>query len=90
MANKSLMSRVSFKTVLFFAILGVVSILAIVVLFIEVQRPWQELDRLILQGKIIVSNVRSSFPDEELKQMKAVKTALDPGLMLNPGNILDI
>jgi len=30
------------------------------------------------------------FSDKQLKEMKAVKMALDPGLMLNPGNLLDI
>jgi FAD/FMN-containing dehydrogenase len=30
------------------------------------------------------------FSDTELKEMKAVKNALDPGCMLNPGNVLEI
>jgi len=30
------------------------------------------------------------FSDKELKEMKEVKNALDPGLMLNPGNMLDM
>jgi len=30
------------------------------------------------------------FSDKELKEMKAVKIALDPDLMINPGNMLDM
>jgi D-lactate dehydrogenase (cytochrome) len=41
-------------------------------------------------GKIKKEFFSIMFSDKELKQMKAVKIALDPGLMLNPGNMLDI
>jgi len=41
-------------------------------------------------GKIKKEFLSIMFSDENLKQMEAVKIALDPGLMLNPGNILDI
>lgn len=41
-------------------------------------------------GKIKKEFLSIMFSDEELKEMKAVKIALDPCLMINPGNILDI
>jgi len=41
-------------------------------------------------GKIKKEFFSIMFSDKELKEMKAVKNALDPGLMLNAGNIFDI
>jgi len=41
-------------------------------------------------GKIKREFFSIMFSDKQLKEMKAVKMALDPGLMLNPGNLLDI
>jgi D-lactate dehydrogenase (cytochrome) len=41
-------------------------------------------------GKIKKEFFSIMFSDKELKEMKAVKHALDPGCMLNPGNMLDI
>jgi len=41
-------------------------------------------------GKIKKEFFSIMFSDKELEEMKAVKIALDPGLMLNPGNVLDI
>jgi len=41
-------------------------------------------------GKIKKEFFSIMFSDKELKQMKAVKIALDPSLMLNPGNMLDM
>ncbi|MBE9574354.1 MAG: FAD-binding oxidoreductase [Proteobacteria bacterium] len=41
-------------------------------------------------GKIKKEFFSIMFSDKELKEMKAVKIVLDPGLMLNPGNMLDI
>jgi D-lactate dehydrogenase (cytochrome) len=41
-------------------------------------------------GKIKREFFSIMFSDKQLKEMKAVKMALDPGLMLNPGNVLDI
>ena len=41
-------------------------------------------------GKIKKEFFAIMFSDKVLKEMKAVKKALDPGLMLNPGNVLDI
>jgi len=41
-------------------------------------------------GKIKKKFFSIMFSDTELKEMKEVKIALDPGLMLNPGNMLDM
>jgi len=41
-------------------------------------------------GKIKKEFFSVMFSDEELKEMKAVKMTLDPGLMINPGNMLDM
>jgi D-lactate dehydrogenase (cytochrome) len=41
-------------------------------------------------GKIKKEFFSIMFSDKELKEMKAVKNALDPGCMLNPGNVLEI
>jgi D-lactate dehydrogenase (cytochrome) len=41
-------------------------------------------------GKIKKEFFAIMFSNKVLKEMKAVKKALDPGLMLNPGNVLDI
>ncbi len=41
-------------------------------------------------GKIKKEFFSIMFSDKELKEMKAVKNALDPGCMLNPGNMLDM
>jgi len=41
-------------------------------------------------GKIKREFFSIMFSDKVLKEMKAVKNALDPGLMLNPGNMLDM
>jgi len=41
-------------------------------------------------GKIKKEFFSIMFSDTKLKEMKAVKNALDPGCMLNPGNIFDI
>jgi len=41
-------------------------------------------------GKIKKEFLSIMFSNNELEEMKAVKIALDPGLMLNPGNVLDI
>ncbi|MBW1714657.1 MAG: FAD-binding oxidoreductase [Deltaproteobacteria bacterium] len=41
-------------------------------------------------GKIKKEFFSIMFSDKELKEMKAVKIALDPGLILNPGNMLNI
>jgi len=41
-------------------------------------------------GKIKKEFFAIMFSDKELGEMKAVKIALDPGLMLNPGNMLDM
>ncbi|MBW2333446.1 MAG: hypothetical protein JRF08_08545 [Deltaproteobacteria bacterium] len=41
-------------------------------------------------GKIKKEFFSIMFSDKALKEMKAVKIALDPGLMLNPGNMLDM
>ena len=41
-------------------------------------------------GKIKKEFFSIMFSDTKLKEMKAVKNALDPGCMLNPGNVLDI
>jgi D-lactate dehydrogenase (cytochrome) len=41
-------------------------------------------------GKIKKEFFSIMFSDKELKEMKAVKIALDPDLMIDPGNMLDI
>jgi D-lactate dehydrogenase (cytochrome) len=41
-------------------------------------------------GKIKKEFFSIMFSDKELKEMKAVKNAFDPGCMLNPGNMLDM
>ena len=41
-------------------------------------------------GKIKKEFLHIMFSDKELNDMKTLKLALDPGLMINPGNILDI
>jgi len=41
-------------------------------------------------GKIKKEFFSIMFSDTELKEMKEVKIALDPGFMLNPGNMLDM
>ena len=41
-------------------------------------------------GKIKKEFLSIMFSDKELEEMKAVKIALDPGLMINPGNVLDM
>jgi len=41
-------------------------------------------------GKIKKEFFSIMFSDTKLKEMKAVKNALDPGCMLNPGNVLEI
>ncbi len=41
-------------------------------------------------GKIKKEFLSIMFSDKELKEMKAVKIALDPGLIINPGNVLDM
>ena len=41
-------------------------------------------------GKIKKEFLSIMFSDKELEEMKAVKIALDPGLLINPGNVLDI
>jgi D-lactate dehydrogenase (cytochrome) len=41
-------------------------------------------------GKIKKEFLSIMFSDKHLEEMKAVKRALDPGLMINPGTMLDI
>jgi D-lactate dehydrogenase (cytochrome) len=41
-------------------------------------------------GKIKKEFLSIMFSDKELEEMKAVKHALDPGLMINPGTLLDL
>jgi D-lactate dehydrogenase (cytochrome) len=41
-------------------------------------------------GKIKKEFFSIMFSDSDIKEMKAVKNALDPGCMLNPGNVLEI
>jgi D-lactate dehydrogenase (cytochrome) len=41
-------------------------------------------------GKIKKEFLSLMFSDQDLEEMKAVKRTLDPGLMLNPGNMLDM
>jgi D-lactate dehydrogenase (cytochrome) len=41
-------------------------------------------------GKIKKEFLSIMFSNKELKEMKAVKIALDPGLMISPGNMLDM
>jgi D-lactate dehydrogenase (cytochrome) len=41
-------------------------------------------------GKIKKEFLSIMFSDKDLEEMKAVKRALDPGLMINPGTLLDI
>jgi len=41
-------------------------------------------------GKIKKEFLSIMFSDKELEEMKAVKRSLDPDLMLNPGNMLDL
>lgn len=41
-------------------------------------------------GKIKKEFLSIMFPEASLEQMKAVKCALDPGLMINPGDMLDM
>ncbi len=41
-------------------------------------------------GKIKKEFFSIMFSDKHLNDMKEVKMALDPGFMLNPGNVLDI
>ncbi|HBF42243.1 MAG TPA: FAD-binding oxidoreductase [Desulfobacteraceae bacterium] len=41
-------------------------------------------------GKIKKEFLSIMFSEKQLEQMKAVKLALDPGLMINPGNLLDM
>jgi D-lactate dehydrogenase (cytochrome) len=41
-------------------------------------------------GKIKKEFLSIMFSDKELKEMKAVKIALDPNLIINPGNMLDM
>lgn len=56
------------KKLVYFA--GIISmIIAIPVLFIEVQRPWLELDRSIQLSNSIIGPVQESFSDDELQQM---------------------
>jgi len=62
-----------------------VSIIALPVLVIEAQRPWQALDQLILQGNIVVSDVETKFSTDDLMKMDnfALKIAQIPN---KPGN----
>jgi FAD/FMN-containing dehydrogenase len=41
-------------------------------------------------GKIKKEFLSIMFSDKDLEEMKAVKRALDPGLMVNPGTMLDM
>jgi D-lactate dehydrogenase (cytochrome) len=41
-------------------------------------------------GKMKKEFLSIMFSDKELKEMRAVKIALDPNLMINPGNMLDM
>jgi len=41
-------------------------------------------------GKIKKEFLSIMFPNKELEEMKTIKHALDPGLMINPGDMLDI
>jgi D-lactate dehydrogenase (cytochrome) len=41
-------------------------------------------------GKIKKEFLSIMFSDKDLEEMKAVKRALDPGIMINPGTLLDI
>lgn len=73
--------RLSFKIQLLLAGLLLVSLVAIPVLAIEVQRPWQALNNAIDKGNIVLAQLKSNFTEDELLQMNnfALKIAeLDP------------
>ncbi len=59
----------SFRKQLVMFGLVLVSIIALPVLVIEAQRPWQALDQLILRGNIVVSDMETKFAPDDLRQM---------------------
>jgi D-lactate dehydrogenase (cytochrome) len=38
-------------------------------------------------GKLKVKYLKTMYSDGQLEQMRALKQAFDPGMLLNPGNI---
>jgi len=75
--------RIAFRTQLvLFAGLIVLSI-SLPVLYFEIQRPWQELDRLIDQGKIIVTDSQANFTSEDLTNMNNIALAINEAVKIN-------
>ena len=68
-AKKPKKAILSFRAQLILYGFLLISIVSVPVFVVEIWRPWQELDKLIDQGKIIVSDVRSNFPDQDLQSM---------------------
>ena len=68
-AKKPKKAILSFRAQLILYGFLLISIVSVPVFVVEIWRPWQELDKLIDQGKIIVSDVRSNFPDQDLQPM---------------------
>ncbi len=58
------------KKLIFFAAI-IIAIIAVPVLLLEIQRPWQELDRSIQLSNSIIGPVQESISDDELRRMIA-------------------
>ncbi|MCX6745188.1 MAG: adenylate/guanylate cyclase domain-containing protein [Candidatus Parcubacteria bacterium] len=59
----------SFRSQLMLFCFLLVLLIAVPVLVIEVQRPWQALNQLITQSKIVVSDLQSKFETDELTRL---------------------
>ncbi|MBN1325937.1 hypothetical protein JW977_03070 [Candidatus Falkowbacteria bacterium] len=59
----------SFRTQLILFGFCLVLIVGLPFLAIEIRRPWQALDQLVLQGKIIITNIESRFEKDDLARL---------------------
>lgn len=61
--------QVSFRTLLIIFCLIPVLIVSAVVLYVEVQRPWQALGQLISKSKIVLSGIDAQLDKQEIEKM---------------------
>lgn len=57
------------RKLIFFAVI-IIAIIAIPVLFFEIQRPWQRLEQSIRTSTNMLAAVQQSFPDSDLQSMQ--------------------
>jgi len=69
--------KLSFRTQLILYGVLLVAIVALPVLYVEVQKPWQLLQQMIDQSKIVIVEVKTNFSEEELARMNQFALAMN-------------